>query len=206
MVYTTPIYNIILLTVGDIAWAEAGGIFGRGVLIDFHSWTSSHGETVNVNGGRRITLADVKAILEHQNTTVRPGDILIFRTGWLAWYQSTPATERHEELCVRHAPGSHHFIGLDQDPDFVEWLWDNQIAAVAGDQPAFEATPPPDGGFGWLHEHLLAALGCPMGELWDTEGAAAECEAQGRYTFYLSSAPLFVLGGVASPANAFAMF
>ena len=187
-------------------WVEAGGISGRGVLIDFPTWAESCGETFNPNAGRRVTLKDIKAILVNQRTEVRPGDILIFRTGWLSWYNNTTPNERHEELCVRNPPGGHHFIGLDQDQELIEWLWDNQIAAVAGDQPAFEATPPPSDGFGWLHEHIIAALGCPMGELWDTEGLAEECKARQRYTFFLSSAPLHVPGGVATPSNAVAIF
>lgn len=63
--------------------------------------------------------------------------------------------------------------------------------------------PPPDDGIGWLHEHLLAALGCPIGELWDTEKII--CKAEGKYEFFLASVPLHVPGGVASPANAVAL-
>jgi hypothetical protein len=75
---------------------------------------------------------------------------------------------------------------------------------VAGAQVAFEATPPPVKDFGWLHEHLLAAFGCPIGELWDTERLAERCKELGRYGFFLASTPLVLPGGAASPANAVA--
>ncbi|KAL3455921.1 hypothetical protein BJX64DRAFT_281730 [Aspergillus heterothallicus] len=191
---------------GIQSWVKSGGISGRGVLIDFESWAKTHNIPFNVNGGTRITLSCIQTILKAQNTTVQPGDILIFRTGWLHWYNTTPADERHDILCIQHAPGTHSFIGLAQEKDFVEWLWNNQIAAVAGDQVAFEATPPPEKGFGWLHEHLLAAIGCPMGELWDTEGLSRRCKELRRYTFFVASVPLALVGGAASPANAIAIF
>jgi kynurenine formamidase len=176
------------------------------VLIDFVAWTELRGEQVDPNTRRAITLDEVKSILKHQNVEVQPGDILVFRTGWLAWYSSCEPSRRHDELCVRNAPGQHNFIGLESSRDFVAWVWDNRIAAVSGDQVAFEATPPPSTGFGWLHEHLLAALGCPIGELWDTEELTRYCKESQRYTFMLVSTPLHVNGGVASPANAVAVF
>jgi hypothetical protein len=76
---------------------------------------------------------------------------------------------------------------------------------VAGDQPAFECTPPPSEGFGWLHEHLLAALGCPIGELWDTESLAKACQKRGSHSFFFASSPLAITGGAASTVNAVAI-
>jgi kynurenine formamidase len=187
------------------AWLKSGGIVGRGVLLDFARWAKHRGEEVNVNLGRLITLADIQSILEYQQTMVHPGDILIIRTGWLQWYNHTCPQERHFELCSCHSPGTHAFIGIEASKNFVAWLWNNQIAAVAGDQVAFESTPPPATGFGSLHQHLLAALGCPMGELWNTETLAKACEKRGRWSFLLTSAPLHIRGGVASPANAVAV-
>jgi hypothetical protein len=82
---------------------------------------------------------------------------------------------------------------------------EQSVTAVAGDAVAFEATPPNDD-FGWLHEHLLAGLGCPTGELWDTEAISEHCRETGQHDFFLVSAPLHFRGGVASPANAVALF
>ncbi|ORY75314.1 cyclase protein [Leucosporidium creatinivorum] len=189
---------------GTQVWTERGGIVGRGVLVDFLSWAEGRGETVEVNTGRAITLDDVLAILKHQKTTVKPGDVLLFRTGWLRWYRTTPQESRHNLLCIAHDPGTHSFIGLAAHRDFLAWLWDNEISAVAADSVAFESTPPPETG-GWLHDHLLGALGMPIGELWNLEELAERCKEQKRFTFFLSSTPLHVPGGVASPANAVAI-
>ncbi|EME82084.1 uncharacterized protein MYCFIDRAFT_30459, partial [Pseudocercospora fijiensis CIRAD86] len=190
---------------GTNAWIQTGAIVGRGVLVDVHAYFLSLGWRVDPNGGSPITLDHVLDTLRAQGTMIMPGDILIFRTGWLEWYNESSEQERYTELCQRHSPGEHQFIGLAQAEDFIAWLWDNQIAAVAGDQVAFECTPPPESGIGMLHEHLLAALGCPIGELFDVETLAKECEKRKRYSFFFTSAPLHVSGGVASPCNSIAI-
>jgi hypothetical protein len=45
----------------------------------------------------------------------------------------------------------------------------------------------------------------PLGELWDLDELAEECARDGIYEFMLASAPLYVPGGVGSPANAYAI-
>jgi hypothetical protein len=45
----------------------------------------------------------------------------------------------------------------------------------------------------------------PFGELWDLEALSQACAADGRYTFFLSSAPLKIPGEVDSPPNAAAI-
>lgn len=45
----------------------------------------------------------------------------------------------------------------------------------------------------------------PIGELWDLEALAVECNRQKKWTFFLTSSPLNVEGGVASPPNALAI-
>ena len=57
----------------------------------------------------------------------------------------------------------------------------------------------------FLHIRLLALLGIPIGEMWDLEALAADCAADGRYGFLLTSSPLALRGGVGSPANAIAV-
>lgn len=47
----------------------------------------------------------------------------------------------------------------------------------------------------YLHEHLLALWGVPIGELWDLEKLADLCAAEKRWTFLLTSAPNNVTGG-----------
>ncbi len=57
----------------------------------------------------------------------------------------------------------------------------------------------------FLHFHMLAFFGMPIGEMWNLEALAEDCAADGRYDFFLTSAPLNVPGGVGSPPNALAI-
>jgi hypothetical protein len=41
-----------------------------------------------------------------------------------------------------------------------------------------------------------------IGELWDLDGLAEDCAADGVFEFLLVSAPLNVPGGIGSPSNA----
>jgi hypothetical protein len=57
-----------------------------------------------------------------------------------------------------------------------------------------------------FHDFFLSLWGTPIGEAWDLEKLAETCERLGRWSFLLTSAPLNVPGGVASPPNAIAIF
>lgn len=57
-----------------------------------------------------------------------------------------------------------------------------------------------------LHDYLLAMFGTPIGELWDLEELAEVCKKEKKYSFFFTSAPLNIHGGVASPPNALAIF
>lgn len=91
--------------------------------------------------------------------------------------------------------------------DSVRWLWNHHFAAVAADTMGFEVCPV---GFHTrgavrLHEWLLCHWGTPIGELWDLERLAEVCKGLKRWSFMLTSAPLNVFGGVASPPNVIAI-
>jgi kynurenine formamidase len=85
----------------------------------------------------------------------------------------------------------------------VRWLYSKHFAAVAGDTMGFEAWPPPKECC--LHEWLLCQWGTPMGELWDLEPLSRMCEQIDRWSFFFTSAPLNVRGGIASPPCAIAI-
>lgn len=58
----------------------------------------------------------------------------------------------------------------------------------------------------YLHEHILALWGMPLGEMFDLEKLAATCREKGRWTFFVTSSPANCPGGVGSHANAQAIF
>ena len=191
-------------------WARRG-IVGRGVLADVARWRESQGLAVRPGEADVISVDEIASTLDAEGTTVEIGDILLIRTGWLAWYRGLD-TDARAETATGFAS-----IGLRSGPELPRFLWDLHIAAVAGDNPAVEVFPPgtgvdldnpsavmddPDG---FAHRALLPLLGLPLGEMWDLDALAADCAADGVYEFLVTSAPLNLTAGVASPPNALAV-
>lgn len=183
---------------GIHAWSERG-IVGRGVLLDWHAWRVAQGKAHAAFETQAISLAELRAVAVAQGTRIKFGDILIVRTGFLDAYRRLSRAES-DALRARPAPA---FAGVEQSGEMAEFLWSN-VSACAGDQPSWEAWP---SRADWaLHELMLAGWGMPIGELFDLEELAAHCERAGRWEFFLTSEPVNVPGGVASPPNILAIF
>lgn len=187
---------------GIHAWTEAGGVVGRGVLLDYQRWTESQGVDTNQVAltTHSISLADLKAVADSQGVSFQPGDILFVRTGYVKAFNSLSEAEAQKLVAVPNPPA----IGLSSSEEILRWIWDTKFAAVAGDQPSFEAWPCQDTKY-FLHEWLLAGWGVPIGELFDLEPLAFECAKLKKWSFFFSSMPLKVPGGVASPPNGVAI-
>ncbi|KAJ5454740.1 uncharacterized protein N7458_005696 [Penicillium daleae] len=187
------------------AVAEHGGMTGRGVLLDFADWAGSNAVSISALESQAITLESLKQVVKDHKLKFCKGDILFIRSGFTAAYNKLNDQQRRD-LPNRPTPD---FIGVEATEGMVRWLWDHQFAAVAGDAPSFERAPirgsHADPNFN-LHEWVLAGWGTPIGEMFDLEKLSQHCKATGRYSFFLSSMPLKVVGGVASPPNAFAIF
>jgi kynurenine formamidase len=196
---------------GMDVWARRG-IAGRAVLADVGRWRESAGRPLHFDRPDPITAMDIAATLQEQRTSVRPGDILLIRTGWLDWYARTD-----QETRVRlSGPGTIVAPGLSAAEATAAYLWDHRFAAVASDNPALETMPAchesPEGAADpgdwvkaaevWLHGRLLPALGMPIGELWDLSALARHCAQTREYDGFLASAPINLAGAAASPANA----
>jgi len=183
---------------GIQAWARRG-IAGRGVLLDYRRWALARGLAYSPGERHEITVEALEATARAQGVELEVGDILIVRSGWVEWYLGLDAEGRASAATPPHAAA-----GLAQGDGTLRYLWDHHVAAVAGDTIAFEAYPAhPERGF--MHETLLALWGMPIGEMFYLEALAADCAADGVYEFFLTSAPLNKLGGVASPPNALAV-
>jgi len=179
------------------------GIVGRGVLLDFEAWRRKTGKYPEFDpfGTHGITARDLKDIAEAQGVTFRHGDILLYRTGLFEKLDQMSIEEK-ASTTTRAAPWK--FAGLEQTEDMLEFLWSNRFAAAASDQPALEMYPhlpiinnQQEGYKIRLHEVLLAGWGCPIGEFFHLEELAKYCSSIGRYTFFFTSEPCNVIGGVA---------
>ncbi|QKV96214.1 cyclase family protein [Streptomyces sp. NA02950] len=191
-------------------------IAGRAVLLDVERHLRDQGRPIDHAAGQPITADDLESTRIAQRTTIRPGDILLIRFGWLHWYRTTASPETRAGLASNPV-----HPGLVQSHEIVGWLWDHRISLVAADNFALECWPAQsdspflsdderhhghrDASTGIMHRALLGLLGLPIGELWDLDALAAACATDHRYTCLLTVAPLPLVGGIGSPANATAL-
>ncbi len=179
-------------------WARRG-IAGRAVLLDMSRTFADLKRPYDPGTSTAFSVEDVELARQRSGVQFRAGDVLLLHTGFANWYLSQPAAERAK------VPADIRTPGLAHSEDICEYLWDAHVAAVASDTfavevfPADRRTP-----MGFLHRVLIAQFGMALGELWWTEDLAADCEEDGVYELFLTSAPLNAPGGIGSPANALA--
>ncbi|KAF2828531.1 putative cyclase [Ophiobolus disseminans] len=183
---------------GIHAW-EKQGIVGRGVLIDFASHAARNNISYDPLDYYAIPLTVLKQIAKDSNITFQPGDIILLRTGFTVAFASASLSAKKSIF----TKSPFQYPGVESSLEVLAFLWDSQFAAVAGDCPGFEAWPPSEEA---MHPVFLSGFGMPIGELFDLEELAKECEKQQRWTFFFTSQVLNVRGGVASPPNAIAIF
>ncbi|HVE25397.1 MAG TPA: cyclase family protein [Sporichthya sp.] len=142
----------------------------RGVLIDAAPGSSLPASTP-------VTADDLRA----SGVALRPGDVVLIRTGWVTAMLSDPLG-----YCD-HEPGI--------DTSAAEWLAEADVAAVGADNYAVEVQPAPPGEMFPVHQLLLRDCGIPLIEnlLLDELAAAGAAE------FCFVAAPLPLVGGTAGP-------
>jgi kynurenine formamidase len=163
------------------------GIVARGVLLDV---ARSRGVPY-LDPGAPISPEELEDVAARQGTEIRPGDVLLIRTGW--W-----------ERFLETRDGAAHGSGLSWR--CAAWLHEHEIAAVAADNVAVEgADAEVDGVFLALHCLCLRDMGMMFGEMWDLSALSADCASDGVYECQLVAQPLRVTGGVGSPVNPIAI-
>lgn len=190
-------------------WA-VHGIAGRGILLDYRHYAKIHNIDYDPYTAHPISFDDLKACATYQGIDLRPesqggdikvGDILMVRSGFVERYDQLTPAER--KAAAERAHDDIQWAGLKQEEAVKDWLHDCYFAAVAGDSPTFECWPPVDGNY--MHQSILALWGMPLGEMWDLEKLAIKCRERKKWTFFMTSAPANVAGGVGSHANATAI-
>ncbi|KAH8892356.1 hypothetical protein GQ53DRAFT_647400 [Thozetella sp. PMI_491] len=190
---------------GTNIWVKNGGIVGRGILLDWADWAERNGIQLNPHQTNTIKLSDLESIVQEKGIEIKQGDILFVRGGFIKAYEELSVAAQ-KNFPDRQPAG---FLGVEATENSLRWLWESRFAAIAGDAPAFERSPmagpynPPDRN---IHQWCLAGWGMPIGEMFDLEDLSKECNRLGRWSFFVSSVPLKIPGGVASPPNAVAIF
>jgi kynurenine formamidase len=138
-----------------------------------------------------VTPEEIEAALGDQAGTLRPGDALLIRTGWL---EPENVRKVGPLALTSEEPG----IGAAA----VEWIADRDVAVVGADTLGVEVLPAEHGHPGSpLHVELLTNLGVHLIELL----ALDELAAIGPRRFMFVVAPLPIRGAVNSPVNPLAV-
>lgn len=160
-------------------------IVSRGVLLDLARVAGVD----RLAGGHAVTGDELDAAAEAAGVSIESGDIVLLRTGYMQYF-----LEGDRMTYATSAAGP--------SLESVEWFHRNDVAAVATDNLIFEVFPCERDDLALpVHFLHLVEMGLTQGQNWDLEALAADCAADGRYTFLLSASPEPVVGGVGAPVN-----
>jgi kynurenine formamidase len=145
-------------------------IIARGVLIDVAGAKGLDALPSNY----AISIADVQQALQKQNTQLKPGDIVLIRTGTLKYWGETGSD--HAKI------GAHDSAGISLET--AHWLVEqNGALMIAGDTSGLEYGPAEKDAkayrdkyrsFNPVHKYLLIEQGVHIGEFHNMEALARE--------------------------------
>jgi kynurenine formamidase len=166
-------------------------VVSRGILLDVPRTLGLD----RLEPGYAITPDDLSAACGRAGVEVAPGDIVLVRTGQMA---HLAGPDRDLVAYTWPSPG----LTIET----AEWFSARDVAAVATDTLVFEVYPCQYDDI-YLPVHLLhlVEMGMTQGQNWVLDDLAADCAADGRYTFLLDATPLPFTNGLGSPLNPVAL-
>jgi kynurenine formamidase len=175
---------------GVRGWTKSGidkypPIVARGVLID----VAKSKNVVHLPTSYAITVADLQEALRKQGTMLRPGDVVLTRTGLMTLWPDVAKYRLADQA------------GLSLEA--AQWLVEGQKAMLLGaDNFGVESFPSKDPvNFVPLHTYLQAEQGVSLVEaLWLEDLAKDQV-----YEFLFIASPLKLRGGTASPIRPLAI-
>ena len=96
-----------------------GKIAGRGILLDFFSYSQKNGIKYGPNAYNTVTADDLEKCAQSQGVKFEQGDILFVRMGFIHWYENL-ATEE-DKMALAQTPTK--AVGIRQTMEEVEWMW-----------------------------------------------------------------------------------
>jgi kynurenine formamidase len=175
----------------DISNFAVKGMQGRAVMVDLKRHFGME--------RRAIGLAELRQVIDADGIDIRPGDMVVLRTGFT---EVLMAMDRQPDKQVLDATG----CVLDgRDTALLQWVSDSRISALCADNYAVEGLPA-RAALGRrpalpLHQHCLFKLGVPLAELWWLADLADWLAARQRTAFLLTAPPLRLPGAVGSPVT-----
>ncbi len=170
--------------------AMAGGVVGRGILIDVPRSLAVDA----LDGHRAVTRAELEAAEQAGGVAVEAGDIVLISTGRDA--------RRADSGGVLSPAGG--MAGLH--PECLGWLRERDVAVLGGD--GISDPMPGVGTPNWpfpIHQIGIAGLGLPLIDNLALGALARACAERGRWSFLFTMGPLRVPGGTGCPVNPIAV-
>lgn len=102
-------------------WCKAGGIAGRGVLLDWVRWkTLTQPDQPLPSPVERFEIphTDLEEVAKFQGVTFEVGDIPIIRSGFVRWHNNADEEERKRGTLKQAT-----YIGVKATDEAVEWFW-----------------------------------------------------------------------------------
>jgi kynurenine formamidase len=165
------------------------GLIGRGVLLDIPRLRG----VPWLEPGEHVFRGDLEAAEDRQALEVKPGDILLVRTGH---------TLRLAELGPWNTPEAK--AGLH--PMAMSFVADRSVAALGSDGNSDTAPSSTEGVDFPIHVLAIAAMGVHLLDYLQLDDLGQACERSRRWEFLFAAAPLRVDGGTGSPLNPVAIF
>jgi kynurenine formamidase len=162
-------------------------IASRGVLLDIPRLRKKDW----LEPGEAIYPDELDAAATEAGVKVERGDIVLVRTGQVAMCKSRGSWAGYNG---GDAPG----LSLT----CAEWIYRKEIAGYATDTWGTEVIPNETADvFQPIHCVSLVHTGVLVGEIFDLDGLAEDCAADGVYEFFFVAPPLPITGAVGSPIN-----
>jgi kynurenine formamidase len=172
--------------------AYAGGIVGRGVLLDIPRLRKARW----LEPGEAVTAAELVAAEASQGVRLGEGDILLFRTG-------------HFRRRLERGPWDNGYEGEGKaglHVDAMPLLHERRVAAFLPDGDG-ETVPGVVEGMSYpIHALQITAMGMACADSLQLEELLAVCEEEKRWEFLVAAAPLRLPGGTGSLFNPLAIF
>ncbi len=161
-------------------------IVARGIHFDLPKYKG----TDHLESGYVITPDDLEKCAASQGVSLKPGDAVVLRTGWLNVFY------KDEKKFYAGSPG----IGMEA----AKYLIEKDVCLVASDTMAVEVLPfegHENGENAPVHIEMIRNYGIYLQELFDLNKLAEDQV----YEFLYVAAPLKISGGVGSPLNPLAI-
>ena len=168
-----------------------GKLLGRGVLLDI----ARYEKVKLLEPGFGITPYDLDGCAAREGVRVKRGDFVLVRTGLM---RQVKERGNWGDYAGGDAPG----LTIET----AEWIHKMEVAAVASDTWGVEVRPnaTPDCYMPW-HVIVIPNVGLLVGEIFDLEGLAEDCENDGVYEFMFVAPAAPIIGAVGSPIDPLAI-